>query len=164
MFWQVISVFFLADKTQIIFPQTILKTTKTRIHSSRMLTARSLSYGGLPDRDPSGQRPSGQDLPGETLWTETSLDRGSPWQRPPAQRPPDRDPHTATLLDRAPLSRLLTDRRLWKHYLRKLRLRAITRPVNVQIIQDKFFKLHFTKINLNHQVSLLPSKHKFVRN
>ena len=49
--------------------------SKTRMHSSRMLTTRSLQYGGLPDRDP--------------------LDRDPlPEQRPPGQRPPclDRDP------------------------------------------------------------------------
>ena len=31
--------------------------SQTRMHSSRMCTARSLPYGGLPDRDPPGDRP-----------------------------------------------------------------------------------------------------------
>ena len=50
-----------------------------------MRTARSLLYGGLPDRDP---------LP----WTETSLDRDPPGQRPPldkdspGHRPPGQRP------------------------------------------------------------------------
>ena len=52
----------------------------TRMHSSRMRTARTFPYGGLPDRD-------------------HPLDRDPPGQRPPGQGPPrteipppDRDP------------------------------------------------------------------------
>ena len=41
------------------------------MHSSRMRTARSLLYGGLPDRDTPGQRPLDRDSPGQ----ETPLDR-----------------------------------------------------------------------------------------
>ena len=36
---------------------------KTRMHSSRMPTARTLPYGGLPDRDPPGQRPPWTKIP-----------------------------------------------------------------------------------------------------
>ena len=57
------------------------------MHSSRMRTARSLSYGGFPDRNSPGQRPSGQDLPGETPWTDTPLQR-PPYGDPPGQNPP----------------------------------------------------------------------------
>ena len=74
-----------------------------------MRTARSLPYGGSPpDRDPpSGQRPP---------WTET------PWMQIPRTVPfPGMEtPLTET---KAPL---WTDRHLWKHNLRKLRLRAVT--------------------------------------
>ena len=60
---------------------------KTRMHSSRMRTARSLPYGGLSGRPPR-QRPP---------WTETPLERDpqteTPMDRdPPGKRPPDRDP------------------------------------------------------------------------
>ena len=49
------------------------------MHSSRMRTARTLPYGGFPDRDPPGQRPP---------WTETPLDRDTPGQRPPWTKNP----------------------------------------------------------------------------
>ena len=80
-----------------------------------MRTASSLSYGGLPDRDPLDRDPAGQRLPWtenpytETPYTETPLDSDpqteTPRQRPHGQRPPGD---------------------------------GVTRPVNVQIIQDKF--------------------------
>ena len=60
-----------------------LKTLVTRMHSSRMCTARSLPYGGgLPDRDPPGQRPPRQIPPGQK-----HPDRDLPGQRPLGQKP-----------------------------------------------------------------------------
>ena len=86
----------------------------TRMHSSRMRTARSLPYGGglcsrgfslteiPPGQRPPRQRPLGQRPP----WTETPLDRDRPGQRPPGQRPPlDIDPLDRDLLDRDPPDR-----------------------------------------------------------
>ena len=82
----------------------------TRMHSSRMRTARSLPYGGslskgfLPNRDP----PWTETPQTETPWTETllnrdPLDRDRPGQRPPGRRPPlDIDPLDRDLLDRDP--------------------------------------------------------------
>ena len=71
------------------------------MHSSRIHTARSLPYGGLPDRDPSGtgQKPllHRDPLDRDPPWTEIPLDRDPsfldrdlPGQRPllPGQRPP----------------------------------------------------------------------------
>ena len=58
---------------------------KTSMHSSMMRTARSLPYGGLPDKElsrqkiPPGQRPPGQRPPWtETIWIETPWS-GSKW-------------------------------------------------------------------------------------
>ena len=71
------------------------------MHSSRMHTARSLPYGGLPDRDPPGQIP---------YWTETPPAQRSPGQRypeqgsPPGQRSPwtEIPPGQRFFLDRDP--------------------------------------------------------------
>ena len=93
-----------------------------------MHTVRSLLYWGLPDRDPLDRDP----LP----WTETPSPGQRPpppgqrphIQRPPGQRPPgQRSPWTETpppSLDRDPPPWI--DKHLWKHFLRKLRLRAVT--------------------------------------
>ena len=54
------------------------------MHSSRMHTGRMLLYGGLPDRDPTGQTPPGQ----RSSWIETSLDRDPLDRDNPGQRPP----------------------------------------------------------------------------
>ena len=78
---------------------------KTRMHSSRMRTTRSLPYWGVSltqtplDRDPPGQRPSPEQRP---LWQRPPLDRTPPW----TESPLDRD---------QPLP--WTDRCLWKYYL-----------------------------------------------
>ena len=86
---------------------------KTRMHSSRMRTARSLPYWGVslgPYRDP--------------RWTETLPDRPprscDPRQTPAGQRPRRTDPPRSCDLwcmlgQRPPLNRM-TDRRLWKYY------------------------------------------------
>ena len=60
----------------------------TRMHSSRMCTARSLLYRGVSPRVLPGQRPPSPLDRGPPPWTEAPLG-----QRPPRQRtPPDRDP------------------------------------------------------------------------
>ena len=66
---------------------------------------------GPPDRDPSGQRPLDKDAP----WIEILPGQRHPWTETPQTKtpPPDRD-HSPW-----------TDKHLWKHYLRKLRLRAV---------------------------------------
>ena len=76
----------------------------TRMHSSRMRTARSLPYlwgslsGGLP-----GQRPWTETPRTETPRTETPPDRDPPGQRPPrTETPPDRDPPDRDPMDRNP--------------------------------------------------------------
>ena len=51
----------------------------TRMHSSRMCTARSLPYGGFSAR--------GVSLT-ETPWKETPLDRDAPWAEPPLTETP----------------------------------------------------------------------------
>ena len=55
------------------------------MHSSRMRTARTLLYEGLPDRDPPLDRdpPSGQRPPGQrpTPYRDPSLDRDPPVDR-----------------------------------------------------------------------------------
>ena len=74
-----------------------------------------LCPGGLPDRNPSGQRP--------LLWTETLL---------PGQRAPwTETPCTETLLDR--------NTPLWKHNLRKLRLRAVVTQWYMVLYCEIFF-------------------------
>ena len=125
----------------------------TRMHSSRMRTARALPYGESPwqrpppwigtpslDRDP---------LPGQRTppWTETPLpgqrppflDRDPPGKRPPGQRPPrqrpprQRPPQTEIPWTETPLvmwpvvhTGTETPRRLWKHNLAAtLLLRAV---------------------------------------
>ena len=84
----------------------------TRIHSSRMHSARSLRYRGLcpegrglPDREPRGQKfPLDRDSPQQRLpWTEVPPDRDPPptGQRHSRQRePPGTDPLDINLLDR----------------------------------------------------------------
>ena len=50
--------------------------------SSRIHTARSLPYGGLPDRDPPGQgHPWKETLQTETPWIENSLDIDPPCEQ-----------------------------------------------------------------------------------
>ena len=78
-------------------------TQSTRMHFSRMRTARSLPHGGLHDRDPldrdpPDRNPPDRDPPDRDPWTETSWtetpnpDRDHPAQRPPRDRdPPDGD-------------------------------------------------------------------------
>ena len=77
---------------------SVVLYSHTRMHSSRMRTARTLPYGCLPDRDP---LPLDRDHPGQRHppWTETPpgqthpLDRdGSPRQRLSDKDPLDRDP------------------------------------------------------------------------
>ena len=77
----------------------------TRMHSSRMCTARTLPYGGLcqipPRQSPPGQRPPRQRPPGQR-----PLDREPPDRDPLDRDPLDRDPLTETpLLDRDPPDR-----------------------------------------------------------
>ena len=93
-----------------------------------MHTIRSLPYGGEspltetplerhpldrkpPDRDPPGQRPSRQRPLDRHPLDRDPLDRDLPGQRPPLQ---DRDQDPPTV-----------DKHLWKHHLRKRRLRAV---------------------------------------
>ena len=68
------------------------KIMKTIMHSSRMRTARSLTYGGGSP----WQRPPGT----ETPWTETPWDGDSPGQRPPRDRDRDSPLWTEWLTDR----------------------------------------------------------------
>ena len=78
------------------------------MHSSRIRTAGSVSYGGLPDRDSPGQRPPDRDPMVKDPPDRDPLDRDSPGERPPGQRPiPDRDlpPHEQN------------DTQVKKHYL-----------------------------------------------
>ena len=104
------------------------------MHSSRMHTAQSLSYGGLCDRDPPdrdplkpGQRPSSNlDRDPPPTWTETLL---QPGQRPPSNL--DRDPpptltETSPPGQRPPVNRI-TDRCKKTLPFPILRLRAVTR-------------------------------------
>ena len=73
----------------------------TRMHSSRMRTARTLPYSrGLPGRDPLRQRPPGQRTPPQRT---PPPDREPLRQRPPGQRPPGQRTPTETPLDRDPL-------------------------------------------------------------
>ena len=64
------------------------------MYSSRMLTACSLQYGGLPDRDPWTETPLDRDsLLDRHPRTETPMDRDSWTETPPVRDPPlDRDP------------------------------------------------------------------------
>ena len=106
-----------------------IENGKTRMHSSRMRTARSLPYGGLLDKDPPpeqrpldrdpspsgpGQRPPGQRLPRPTL------DRDPPWTETP-----------------------LWIKRLWKHYLRKLRSAGSNKEQDFVHQRNTDFTQHF---------------------
>ena len=66
--------------------------SKTRMHSSRIRTTRSLQYGGPPNRDPLDRDPLHEQRP--------------PGQRPPGQRPLDRDPDRDPTGQRPPRWRL----------------------------------------------------------
>ena len=135
-----------------------------------MRTARTLPYGDLPDRDPLDidplNRPQRATSQTETPQTETPLDRNPFRQRcswtetPPRQRPP----WTETPLP-------WTHKHLWKHYLRKLRLRAVTSNNFCHTISQfrnnhKLFVLVLTQINqclqylLNCVGSVVPSIQK----
>ena len=73
----------------------------TRMHSSGMRTAHSLTYREVfltetLDREPPGQRPPCTELAQyRNPWTETHpLDRDLPWTEPPEQRSPPVDRQT----------------------------------------------------------------------
>ena len=118
--WYLENPFFFANFTE---GTRFLRENKTRMHYSRTHTARPLPYGGRSlsagflsrGSLSGGVSVQGSLCPGG-LCSGGSLSRGLPDRDPPGWRPPGQRP-------RPPL---WTDKHLWKHNLRKLRLRTVT--------------------------------------